>query len=276
VFARPEELTMLASVVALVLVASAPEDPPAREGPPTQKELAAITERGRDLAGYDAACWHASDAVQAKGPRPGSVVRYIGRKTPKGWVVAFGKLDARRDKFLVAYEATEADRPDRFEIEAFDPPKEDTGFSLAAARAIDTALKDFRGERRAYNVASLPADDSHLWVYVVPAPTRPGVWPLGGDVRYRISPDGGKIVEKRQMHKAIIEKEAPAAADPKKAAAGLHTHVLGDVPEDSDVFHVLGRKPSVPEVVRTGRFVFGIGPGGEIEFLGKVEEVFKK
>jgi hypothetical protein len=52
-------------------------DPPARKEPPTKEELAAITDRGRDLASYDAAAWHASDALQAKQPKEGSVVRYI-------------------------------------------------------------------------------------------------------------------------------------------------------------------------------------------------------
>jgi hypothetical protein len=52
---------VLLTVTAIALVALA--DPPARKEPPTQKELAAITERGRDLAGYDAAAWHATDAI---------------------------------------------------------------------------------------------------------------------------------------------------------------------------------------------------------------------
>ena len=64
---------MLATVTALALLALA--DPPDRKEPPTKEELAAITERGRNLAGYDAAAWHASDAVQAKDPKPGRVVR---------------------------------------------------------------------------------------------------------------------------------------------------------------------------------------------------------
>ena len=96
---------MLATVTVLALLALA--DPPERKEPPSKQELAAITERGRDLAGYDAAAWHASDAVQAKQPKEGSVVRYIARKTPKGWVVAFGRLDEARDKFLIAYEASQ-------------------------------------------------------------------------------------------------------------------------------------------------------------------------
>ena len=62
---------LIVAAVALTLVASADTDPP--EGPPSKAELAAITRRGRDLAGYDAAAWHASDAVMARKPKPGSV-----------------------------------------------------------------------------------------------------------------------------------------------------------------------------------------------------------
>ena len=153
-------LTTLATLAMIALVVF-PQD---KEPPttPTKEELAAITERGRDLAGYDAAAWHASDAVQAKEPKEGSVVRYIARKTDKGWVVAFGKMNQARDKFLIAYEATPGKKPDQYEVEEFDKPEEDAGFFCSAARAIDVALKDFtdhfEGERRPYNIAVLPAE----------------------------------------------------------------------------------------------------------------------
>jgi hypothetical protein len=126
---------MLLTVTAIALVALA--DPPARKEPPTQKELVAITERGRDLAGYDAAVWHASDAIQTKSPKEGSVVRYIARKTDNGWVVAFGRLDANQEKFLIAYWAIQGDKPDVFDIKEMTPPKEDKGFFLSASKAID-------------------------------------------------------------------------------------------------------------------------------------------
>jgi len=100
---------MLITMTALALFALT--DQPARKEPPSKDELAAISARGRDLAGYDAAAWHASDAVQAKQPKEGSIVRYIARKTDRGWVVAFGRLDQKQRKFLIAYEATQGDKP---------------------------------------------------------------------------------------------------------------------------------------------------------------------
>jgi hypothetical protein len=268
---------MLVTFTALALVAFS--DPPARKGPPTKEELAAITDRGRDLAGYDAAAWLASDAVQAKEPKQGSVVRYIARKTDKGWIVAFGRLDEKRSRFLIAYEATQGGKPNVFNVKEMTPAKGDTGFYLSAAKAIDTSLKDFtehfEGEQRPYNVAVLPAEKGRLWVYLFPAPTKPNVWPLGGDVRYLISQNGIKVIQKRRLHKAVIELEPPKQ-EGNQQVAGMHNHVLSETPEDTDVFHVLNRKPAVPELIQTEHFIFVVDVDGSIKFQGTAEEVLKK
>ena len=67
----------------------------------SEAALAAISERGILLAGYDTAAWRATDAVMTLHPPEGTVSRYIAQKTAKGWVVAFGRLNAAKDKFLV-------------------------------------------------------------------------------------------------------------------------------------------------------------------------------
>jgi hypothetical protein len=269
---------MLVTVTALALFALI--DPPARKEPPSKAELAAITERGRGLAGYDAAAWHASDALQAKQPNEGSIGRYIARKTNKGWVVAFGRLDEKQESFLIAYQATQGDKPDLFDVKEVTPPTRDTGFFLAASRGIDTALKEFtehfKGEQRPYNVAVLPAKKGEVWVYLVPAQTKVGVYPVGGDARYLISAYGRKIVTKRQLHKSVIEYGPQKEDEGKRQVAGVHTHVLDDIPEDTDVFFVLTRKPSVPEMVLTKQFVFQVDPDGGIKYVGKAKEVLKK
>jgi hypothetical protein len=68
----------------------------------------------------------------------------------------------------------------------------------------------------------------------------------------------------------------PKAKDGTTLAMSIHTHVLDDTIEDTDVFHVLTRKPAVPELVTTPQFVFQVGPEGGITYLGTAEEVFKK
>jgi hypothetical protein len=235
-----------------------------RNQPASKTELAEITERGRMLFNYDVAAWHSTDAVIALSPPEGSITRYIARKSASGWTVAYGKLNEKADKFIIAYEAIQGATPKEFKVKTFDAPKEDTGFYLFAARAADTALKDFGRTSRPYNVAVLPAKSDQLYVYLVPAQTEEGVFPLGGDARYLIAADGLKIVEKRQLHKSIIEFSVPEGVKPE---TGYHTAILDDVPEDTDVFHVLARQPKLSELVVTSKYVYRIAEDGTIMYL---------
>jgi len=227
---------------------------------PSDTDLAVITARGRMLAAYDTAAWQATDAVMATHPKAEPSGRYIAHLTEAGWVVDFGRLNGAGDRFLVDYEATSDGT--KFLVKSFDPQREDVGWNLAAAKGMETATKDFGAMTRPYNIAVLPADGGSLYVYLYPAQVKAGVYPLGGDVRYRVSPDGSRITEKRQMHKSIIES---VSADPKmKVESGYHTHVLSDVPEDTDVLLVLTRQPKVPEMVVTQTFMYTIATDGTI------------
>lgn len=229
---------------------------------PSEAELAAITTRGVLLAEYDTAAWQATDAVKTAHPVEGRMGRYIARKTEAGWVVDFGRLNEAGDKFLVAYEAVQTASLSKYEVKGFDPARADTGWNLAAAKGIENAVRDFRGVDRPYNIAVLPAEREGIYVYLYPAQVKEGVYPIGADARYHVSPDGTKIIEKRQMHKAVIES-IPASA-PGKVAGGYHTHILSDLPEDTDVLLVLTRRPRVPEMVGAGNHMFTINVDGKI------------
>lgn len=222
-----------------------------KKKPEPDPVMSDVTARGRALYEYDQAAWHATDAVQATHPLDQSVGRYLALKSDKGWRVVFGHLNDQRDKFLIGYEATQGATLQEFTVKKLDPPEEDTAFYLAAAKAFDIALHDFQGEKRPYNVAILPAPPNQLYVYVVPAQTKTEVYPLGGDVRYLITADGASIVEKRQLHKTILETSTSSMPKDSTPTWGYHTHVLSDVPEDTDVLYVLTRKPSMPEAVGT-------------------------
>lgn len=237
---------------------------------PTSAELAAISERGRALAAYDQAAWHATDAVQMANPKTAQGQHYLARVEGGRWTVVFGALNTEKSAFLIDYEAVaQPGKPGQFEVKRDDPPRKDSGFYLFAARALELALTDFGGIARPYNPAVLPAEAGRLYVYLYPAQVKANVYPLGGDLRYLVSADGAKILERRQLHKAIIEA-GPAKG--KKVAGGVHTHVLSDVPEDTDVLHVLEQNPPVPEIVGTPHFVYEIGVDGEI----RVKQARKK
>ena len=230
------------------------------------EELAAITERGRLLHEYDQAAWHASDAVQMANPKNVEGQRYIARKENGKWTVLFGKLNEDRSRFGISYEADEQATLRQFAVRQEPVERQDEGFFLYAARAIEAAMKDFGASNRHYNVAVLPAPADQLYVYLYPAQTKARVYPLGGDVRYLMSADGTKILEKRQMHKTIIET---ASQSGKKSVAGFHTHVLSDQPEDTDVFHVLTQDPPLPEMVVTPHFTYQVKTDGTIQLEEK-------
>jgi hypothetical protein len=218
--------------------------------PLSDSELAAITARGRFLAEYDFASWHATNAVIALKPPKGVVSRYIARKTDAGWVVAFGRFTETKDAFLIVYEAIQGSSPKEFGVKAYDPPQKDTGFFYIAAKGIQISLENSHLEKRPYNTYVLPSDSGQFYVYVLPAQTAADVYPLGGDTRFLVSADGSQIIEIRPLHKTILEVKHSAPAG-KKPAGGFHTHVLTDTPEDTDVFHVLRQTPPLPEFIGT-------------------------
>ena len=236
---------------------------------PTPEELAAITERGRTLNEYDQATWHATDAVQMANPKTVEGQHYIAKKENGKWRVVFGRLNEAQNRFEISYEAVQQANAKEFAVQKEPAEGEDVGFFLSAARAIELAMKDFGRAGRPYNVAVLPGPTEQLYVYLYPAQTKARIYPLGGDVKYLVSADGTKIVEKRQMHKAILES---ALAPGTKKAEGYHTHFLSDVPEDTDVFHVLTQDPPAPEMVVTTHFMYKVETDGSI----RVEKEKKK
>ena len=223
-----------------------------------------ITARGRMLAEYDVAAWRATDAVMALNPVKGNAPSYIAKKTDAGWVVAFGRFDDTRDKFLIVYLATQGATPQEFKAAQNIPFQEDRGFFYLGAKAVEACKRTFQGENRPYNFAVLPAEAGQMYVYIYPAQTKKGIYPLGGDVRYLISADVSAILEKRQLHKSILEIDPPRIPPGAKAEGGYHTHVLSDVPEDTDVFYVLTRKPLGSEFIGAGKRVYKIEPDGTI------------
>jgi hypothetical protein len=224
--------------------------------------LAGVTERGRALHDYDQAAWHGTDAFVALHPDTNGLTHYICMKTPAGWEVVFPKWNATHDRLLVAYEAKEASGPTDYTAVKYDPPREGPDDLIAKERALELAIGDFPRQNRPYNSAILPAEDGNFYVYIYPGQTKNDVWPLGGDVRYTISADGKQIVEKRQLHKAILNMQLDPA---KHVVAGMHVHILSDVPEDTDVLYVLTRRPSMPEIIDAGNRVFLVSTDGSIQ-----------
>jgi hypothetical protein len=236
-------------------------------------ELDAITARGRVLAAYDQAAWHGTDAVMALHPVDSLVRGYLARRRADGlWEVVFGRLDARSDTFLIAYRAVQRAEDDTsYSATALSPRERDAEWYARAARALDVARGAFGSVSRPYNAMVVAASDEGDWfVYVVPAPTRVGVFPLGGDARYRVSRDGRTLIAHRRLHNTVLEfGSAPKPG--RTLEAGYHTAVLDDRPEDTDVFHVLSRQPRVPEYIVSQSYIFRVDVDGRIAAFRKNE-----
>ena len=177
----------------------------------------------------------------------------------------FGRLDEAREHFLIAYRAVQRSAGDTsYSAIALSPREGDADWYARAARALDVARASFGSASRPYNAMVVPASgDGYLFVYLVPAPTRPGVFPLGGDVRYRVSSDGRTMIAQRRLHNTVLEY---GASRPKEGTvtSAYHTAVLDDRPEDTDVFHVLSREPKVPEYIVSRSYFFNIDVEGRI------------
>jgi hypothetical protein len=241
--------------------------------PPSESELEAISARGRALAEYDAAAWHATDAVLALKPAEGDFEGFIGRRTDAGWTVMFGRFNQAKTLYLITYEAQQGSTPTEFKATRHEPPQENSDFYLRAAKAEDLVgpefIRDIKPERR-YNLAILPTSGGEWYVYALPAQTDFSVLPYGGDIRYKISADGTSIIEKRQMHQAVNEDHLS-----EKPQFAFHTHVLSDTPEDSDVFYALTRKASQGEWIATGKFIYEINPDSALHYLGETDKIAK-
>lgn len=165
------------------------------------------------------------------------------------------------NRLLVAYAATESSEAGKFVARGHDPPWEGADNLIAKERALELALASYSHPNRPYNSAILAAPGGSLYVYLYPAQEKDSIWPLGGDVRFTVSADGKQIIETRQLHKSILDMEFKPDQHP---VAGYHVHVLSDVPEDTDVFYVLNRRPSMSEYVGAGKHIFIVGTDGTI------------
>jgi hypothetical protein len=230
--------------------------------PSSSSEFEDTTARGRLVAEYQTTVENAAKAIKPLKSPEQAVLLYIAKKTDTGWHVAAGRLSQKRDAFLISYGVTQKSSHEDYTVNKYDVPAQDSGFYCIAAKAIGLALGDFQGRNRLYNTVVLPAHSNGIFVYILPAQTTQDLYLLGGDVRYLVSGDGSNVLEKHQMHNAIIEFKGSEKS--RTPAAGVHSHVLTDDPEDSDVSYVLSRKPSVPEFIKTRNHMFVVQVDGTI------------
>ena len=235
--------------------------------PPSTDTLAAISRRGRALAVRDSIAWLGAAAMTSLSFPVDSIRRLIVRHSDDRWEVASGTLSDDGAAYRIAEIATPGIQA-TWASTLFDPPEPDTDYFANAARAIEASIAMFhRPEGRPYIATAIPADDGPWWlVYLYPSPTTTGSWPRGSDMRCRVSGDGRVIIEARQLHDSITEYSVRTAR-PANALISRDPVVSGDTPEDTDVFHVLQRRPAIPELMLAGKYRYRIDVDGSIRLL---------
>jgi hypothetical protein len=160
-----------------------------------------------------------------------------------------------------------------FEFHKFEVPGPDIDYLVRATRAMDMAVAALGARSRPYQAAAIPAENGDWWVYLTPASDFTSDFPLGDDVRFRISAEADRILETRRMHKGIVEYDRHARSGAARLASSSHKTSLRDEPEDSDVYYVLSRRPQVPEIVETKHFRYVVENDGSIKLLQGRETV---
>ena len=84
-------------------------------------------------------------------------------------------------------------------------------------------------------------------------------------MRFRVSADGRAITETRRLHDSITEYSVRTPRPPAPVEQPIDA---GNAPEDTDVFHVLQRRPALPELMSVGRYRYRIDVDGTIRLLG--------
>lgn len=235
-----------------------------------------MTSRGRALAGYQRAAWTASAQLLATNPDPWKVQRYVAYHADSGWVVAFGRMSSQRDTFYVSHigvpAAVNGQRVDSlYEFETFPQPGPDTDFLVRAARAMDLAVLTHGATSRPYSAAAIPNESGDWLVYLMPSADAASVWPLGDDVRYRVSSDGTRILETHRMHTGMVQTQTVASST--QLTTRRTGKALRDLPEDSDVFHVLVARTPTATSVATRHFTYVIAADGSIKLAQGKETV---
>jgi hypothetical protein len=249
-------------LLAALALAAAPVPAQVARPTPTPALLAAITARGRAMARFERAAASASRSLLSTRPDTARVRQYVVRPTAAGWSVHFGRLSAARDTFYEAYVVTPAAGDSAVTIQQREPGRVGAEVDRAAAAAALLAQDAFGPPTRPYNSFVIPAERGEWWVYLLPAQTEPELYPHGGDVRYRVSADGRRILATRRMHADVVDVRMAAGE-----TGHAHGPALDEVPEDSDVYFVLTRRPRAPELIETTLYDYRVEVDGSIRYV---------
>lgn len=262
--------------------------------PASKAELKEISKRGKDLYAWDQAQMLAIknlketpkeklqvDSTRTPDPSPSTATGQpscLVYQSKDKVETGFGRLSEDKTNYLVDILASKSKGEKSNKIERLWPPLSDQEKWKDLALALDIAraeMKENSRETEKLNYAVLAdsknKDKKTFFVYFYPSQREN----LGGDLRLTVNLDEKIVVEEHQGHKALIKEKRLATKYGGRKMA-YHQAILDEMPEDTDVLHVLSREPRRAEIVTTANFVYRIDINGDIKYLGSISELKEK
>lgn len=245
----------------------------AEEIAPSTGEIAKIEKRGKEIADYERAAIRATDLLLTSKPDQSKLEIYIAINHDGIWMVYFGKISEDRNEFIVAHFYSCPNGLFR-EMKVVQNVKVASKDILPLAKAIKLALRSIETRFPKYNTNVFREGNGTITVYLTPGNEKPEVILFGGDYKLSISPDGTKVLNRTLFHKSVLELPLHMK-DGRESAGAFHTHVLNDLPTETDIALILLNPQLAPHFIAGPIWFSRIDVNGKITILGKTEEILK-
>lgn len=232
---------------------------------PSTEEIVKIENRGRQIADYERAAIKATDLLLASEPNKSKLGIYLAINSGGTWVVYFGKISDAGTEFVVArsYFCPDGLFNEMKEVQDFQTATKEI---LHLAKAVELALSSIKGKFQRYNSNVFREKNSSITVYLTPGNENPEIILLGGDFKFSISQDGSEILNEALLHKSVLRMPLNIGGG-KQPASAFHTHVLDDLPTETDVALVLLNPQLAPHFVAGPRWMSRVDATGKITIL---------
>jgi hypothetical protein len=227
--------------------------------------------RGIEIAQYERVAMKATDILLELKPDQSKLGVYIAEKTNGAWKVYFGRVVGEGAGFQAAYVFSCPENSLK-KMKAV-PVSEISVEITQRAQAVSAALKalEFDARGGSYNTSVFREEDGTLTVYLLPGNKNPDVVLLGGDFKVLVSPDGSQVDRKIPLHRTVLEM--PVAPKEGKPAGAFHTHILDDIPTETDVAQVILYPSLAPHSILGREWFSQIDKNGKIIILGRTKEI---
>ncbi|UCC95953.1 MAG: hypothetical protein JSW40_04185 [Candidatus Omnitrophota bacterium] len=235
---------------------------------PSSQDLARIEKRGRQIAEYQGVVEDVQSIFFAGAFADRNTIPIAIKKADK-WTVYFGTFAKRRNKFevieVLIYPDVYSSESTQIDLEKLPKRIRTPREVVQRAGAIRCVLESLSVQEQSfqYNISVFREIDKTITVYLTPKSHNPEVILLGGDWKVSVAPGGSRVLNKTQLHRSTLEMSLRQQKD-KELVGGFHTHVLGDLPTETDVALILLHPELGPHFIKGRQWLSIVNKDGKI------------